>query len=297
MNEIMEESNYTKLLTPKKQKIVTAVFILGIVLAGGIMFAITSIMNNDYNKAKSYYLKNNTSSMKQLYTNMNDVDSDKMFDYLEDNAQSVSGDYIAEKIPYEDASSDMNKIKSFYKVNGVSENFKKLNSNIIELYQSRKSYELAVNAEQNDLYEVAYENYKKVIKTDSNYTAATDKMIILCPVIANQLYILAKEEYELANYPKAFDDICRALGFEQHNEDMIKFKDECVAKKVTQTAEVMIAQVTAQMTAQLTAQMTAEEAAQRIAEITAQITAQIKEGNTRITVSVSPTVWLTIQVQ
>jgi len=293
----MEESNYTKLLTPKKQKIVTAVFIVGIVLAGCIMFTITSIMNNDYNKAKSYYLKNDTSSMTQLYKTMNDVDSNKIFDYLENNAQSVSGDYIAEKIPYEDASSDMNKIKSFYKVNGVSENFKKLNSNIIELYQSRKSYELAVNAEQNDLYEVAYENYKKVIKTDSNYTAATDKMIILCPVIANQLYILAKEEYELANYPKAFDDICRALGFEQHNEDMIKFKDECVAKKVTQTAEVMIAQVTAQMTAQLTAQMTAEEAAQRIAEITAQITAQIKEGNTRITVSVSPTVWLTIQVQ
>jgi len=289
----VEESNYTKLLTPKKQKIVTAVFIVGIVLAGCIMFTITSIMNNDYNRAKSYYSKNDTSSMTQLYTNMNDVDSNKLFDYLEDNAQSVSGDYIAEKISYEDASSEMNKIKSFYKVNGVSENYKKLNSNIIELYQSRKSYELAVNAEQNKLYEVAYQNYKKVIKTDSNYTAANDKMITLCPVIANQLYVLAKEEYELPNYPKALDDICRALGFEQHNEDMIKFKDECVAKKATQIAEVMIAQ----WSAQVAAKMTAEEAAQRIAEITAQITAQIKEGNTQITVSVSPTVWLTIQEQ
>ena len=293
MHGIVKETDYTKLLTPKKQKIVIAVSIVGIILAGCIMFVITSIMNNDYNKAKSYYSKNDTSRMTQLYTTMKDVDSNKMFDYLENNAQSVSGDYIAEKISYEDASSEMNKIKSFYKVNGVSENFKKSNSNIIELYQSRKSYELAVNAEQNDLYEVAYENYKKVIKTDYNYTAATDKMIILCPVIANQLYVLAKEEYELANYPKALDDICRALGFEQQNEDMIKFKDECVAKKAVQIAEVMIAQ----WSAQVAAKMTAEEAAQRIAEITAQITAQIKEGNTRITVSVSPTVWLTIQVQ
>ena len=114
MNNIVEESNYTKLLTPKKQKIVTAVFIVGIVLAGCIMFTITSIMNNDYNKAKSYYLKNDTSSMTQLYTNMNDVDSNKMFDYLENNVQSVSGEYIAEKISYEDASFEMNKIKSFY---------------------------------------------------------------------------------------------------------------------------------------------------------------------------------------
>jgi len=239
LHGIVKETDYTKLLTPKKQKIVIAVSIVGIILAGCIMFVITSIMNNDYNKAKSYYLKNDTSSMTQLYKTMNDVDSNKIFDYLENNAQSVSNDYITEKISYEDTSSKMNKIKSFYKINEVSKKFKDLNANIIALYQSRKSYELAVNAEQKDLYEVAYENYKKVIKTDSNYTVATDKMITLCPLITNQFYVLAKGEYELANYSKAFDYIGRALCYEQNNQDMLKFINECVAKYTAQKDQIV----------------------------------------------------------
>ena len=131
------------------------------------------------------------------------------------------------------------KLPSFYKIKEVSKKFKDLNANIIALYQSRKSYELAVNAEQKDLYEVAYENYKKVIKTDSNYTVANDKMITLCPLIANQFYVLAKGEYELANYSKAFDYIGRALGYEQNNQDMLKFINECVAKYTAQKDQIV----------------------------------------------------------
>ena len=242
---VVEETNYTKLSTPKKQKLAISISIIGLIMAGCIMFVITIIMNNDYNRAKSYYSRNDTSRMTQLYTTMSDVDSNKVFDYLEMNAQIVGDDYIAEKISYGDARSNMSKIKSFYKENAGSAYIISTN-NIIRLFQSRKSYEIADDAEENNLFEVAYKNYKKVIEIDLNYNIANDKMNSLCPVIASQFYVLAKGDYELVNYSNALQNIYLALSYEPYNQDMLQFKDECEAKRKAQNeqqAEEMINQM------------------------------------------------------
>jgi len=279
---LVNKINHKKIFTPKKQKIVMSISIIGLILAGCIMFIVSTIMNDDYNKAKSYYLKNETSNMVVLYTTMSDVDSNKIFDYLEKNAQRVSDDYIADKISYENAISNMNKIKLFYKENTSSANFAGLKSNIKKLYQSRKSYEAAENDEKNNELEVAYENYKNVIQTDLNYNNANDKMNTLRPIIASQLYASAKQAYEASNYSDAVDYMKRALSYDKYNQDMLKFIAECSAQNA------------AQRSAQIKALDTAEN--------TAKVKESYQENTTTITTyqtlpTVSPTVSPTKEVQ
>ena len=228
--ELAKKPNNKKLLTPEKQKLVVLASIIGVVLVAFIIFAITNIINNDYNKAKSYYSKNDTVRIAQLYTTMSDINADKFFDYLEKESQKVNADYFAGSTSYDDTLLKMDKIRSFYKKNARTTNFYSLRSNIANSYLSKKSYEDAELAEQENNHVEAYLDYKKVIKTDPNYSIANEKINILSPVIASQLYEAAKKEYEATNYTNAIDYINRALSYEQYNQDMLKFKDECVSK-------------------------------------------------------------------
>lgn len=192
-----------------------------------IIIAIVLIVNNKYNTFIRNYKKGNTDAIQSNYDDFDDKDIDKVYGYLSQQAMKIKDAYVNEKISYEDAKDQLNKIGKSCKTGKALADYMNCTNEVEKLHNSKASFKMAEDFYAKKNYEKAIDNYKKVIEGDSNYSESQSKIEVLIPTIAQEYYDKAKDEYDKEDYSSALSDINSAIKYVDNSEyqDM---KQKCV---------------------------------------------------------------------
>lgn len=217
-----------------KNKKVIGIF-AGFVAVVVLLFIIVGISSgNKFGKAKKLYKGNDLESYTEMKSEMKADDVAKFSDMLISDINDIKSDYILEKITYEDAISSLENILSYSDTTHLT-NYVDTKSFIDKLYKSRNAYESAVSAEKESNYQVAYDNYSKVIEDDSNYGTAQSKIREMQTSLCKECIDSAKNYALKDDYSNAISALNKAKKYDESNTEI----DDLLAqyKKIQEDAK------------------------------------------------------------
>ena len=208
-----------KLLIKDKKKLVVSVTIIVVAIIVGC--AIYSQYNDDLNKAKRYFGENNSTGLISLKESMSREDINEFENFLSEEGEKVLSEFNNGKINSSDARDQIKKVEEFsskntYK-NAFSEKFE-------ELKTSKDSFNAGLEYQKENDALQAYEKFKLVISTDTNYEKAQANINNLKPQIVDALIKRADEEYENTNYSECLSLIKEAINLDGENDNLKQLK-------------------------------------------------------------------------
>ncbi len=206
----------------KKLYIIIAVIVITIIIS------VIAIFNNSYNIFIRNFKKDNIDAIQSNYENYSDKDIEKVYSYLSEQVIKIKDDYINDKMSYEDAKEQLDKIGKSCKKGNTLTDYVNCSSDVEKLHNSRDSFKKADDYYSKNNYEKAIENYQKVIESDSNYSEAQEKIQALKQNVAQDYYDKAKNSYDNEDYSAAVNYINNAIKY-ANNSDYQDMKQKCIA--------------------------------------------------------------------
>lgn len=208
-----------KLLIKDKKKLVVSSTIMVVAIIVGCV--IYSQYNDDLNKAKRYFEENNSTGLVSLKKSMSREDINAFEDFLTGEGERVLNEFNKGNINSSDARNQIKKVEEFsskntYK-NAFSEKFE-------ELKTSKDSFNTGLEYQEKKNALQAYESFKLVISTDTNYEKAQANINNLRPQIVDALIKTADEEYENTNYSECLSLIKEAINLDGENDNLKQLK-------------------------------------------------------------------------
>ncbi len=208
-----------KQLIEVKKKLVVSVTI--IVVAISIGCVIYSQYNDDLNKAKRYFEEDNTTGFITLKESMSREDINEFENFLSEEGEKVLNEFNNGKINPNDAREKIKKIEDFSSRNTYKNEFLK---KFEELSTSKDSFNFGLEYQKEKDVLQAYEMFRLVISTDTNYEKAQANINKLRPQIVDALIKRADEEYENTNYSECLSLIKEAINLDGENDDLKQLK-------------------------------------------------------------------------
>ncbi len=184
------------------------VVMVSCIVIGTIVIIISSVLliNKLFGGSKiiKYYKANNIEAYNSLRSEISSDQYTTLRDTIKNDINTVNDKYVREEITYDEAVSEMERIKTFLDANLQTEtDYAQVKRYLYDLKVSREAFAAAKEKEANGEYESAYENYEKVIKTDANYTIAQTKMAELIDTVVDEYLkdatnLAAKNQYSQA---------------------------------------------------------------------------------------------------
>lgn len=208
-----------KLLIEDKKKLVVSVTIIVVaVLVGCVIY---SQYNDDLNKAKRYFEENNSTDLISLKESMSREDINEFENFLSEEGERVLSEFNNGKINSNDTREKIKKIEDFSSRNTYKNEFLK---KFEELNTSKDSFNAGLEYQKENDALQAYEKFKLVISTDTNYEKAQANINNLKPQIVDALIKRADEEYENTNYSECLSLIKEAINLDGENDNLKQLK-------------------------------------------------------------------------
>lgn len=179
-----------KLNIGKKPIILCSIFVLVLLISVVSIMLLTS----NVTKAKKFYNQDSYKKFSTLEKKMTKKEKERFGNYLEKEVLDIVKDFEDEKISGKEAVELMEYLLQYSDKTFV-DNYSDSLSYIESLDESREVFQIATEAEKNNEYIVAYNNYKKVIEKDAQYKKALEK--------AEKLKSKALKEYKKQAETKA----------------------------------------------------------------------------------------------
>ena len=184
-----------KSLTESKKKfLIPAIASVTIVVIGSTLYL---NYNNDLNKAKHYFEENDKTSLLSLKQTISREDLELFETFLSEEGERILSAFNNNEIQSDEARTQIKKIGEFSTKNAsknvLLEKFEELNDSK-EAFNSGLEYKKAEDALQ------AYESFKSVISTDTDYEQAQAHIKELKPKIVEAFIEKANKEHESEKY-------------------------------------------------------------------------------------------------
>lgn len=181
-------------------------------------------------KAKKYYNNNSYDSFVLLEKKIQNKEKEKFGNYLEKKVSEIISDFENGRITGEDAINKMENLIKYSNESMVS-NYSDGLSSIKSLKTSRESYEKAKEAENEQDYIAAYNNYAKVIKRDERYSVAQEKLKTLEKQVIESYKSDAEAKASAGDYEGAISCMNSAIKVDGENTELKTLLGQYETKK------------------------------------------------------------------
>ncbi len=232
VDEINKEKGFYRLkhyMVLKKKIIYFAIFIILVLFLGVLLSKMNAVdrylylvNEENYNEALSLYnekIKDNDDLKNKLIEKQNN--------YMD----TIYKDFFNEHTDYEESKNEIDKFTKYE----ISKDYANdIENKIYSLNRSRTAFENAVDAEKSNDIAKAIENYKAVIKDDSNYKTAQSKIDSLSENWKKSLLDEAKKysnDKDYQNAIKNIDTLIRVLGASDELNELKKLYENLDSEK------------------------------------------------------------------
>lgn len=241
-NELVSNSPISKmnileriksLAESKKKFLIPVIASVTIVIIGSTLYL---NYNNDLNKAKRYFEENDKTSLLSLKETISREDLELFETFLSEEGERILSAFNNNEIKSDEARTQIEKIGEFSTKNAsksvLLEKFEELNASK-EAFNSGLEYQKSENAFQ------AYESFKSVISTDTDYEQAQAHIKELKPKIVDALIEKANEEHEAEKHLESLKTIKTAIELDSENAvlEELKIKYEEAKAEADKRAE------------------------------------------------------------
>ncbi len=231
-DEIKKEKGFYRLkqYIVLKKKIVYFVIFIILVLILGILL---SKMNTVDRYLHLVNEENNNEALSLYNEKIKDNDDlkNELIEKQNDYMDSIYDSFLNEQTDYDESKNEINKFTEYEISKAYADSIEdKINS----LNRSRTAFENAVNAEKSNDIGKAIENYKAVIKDDSNYKTAQSKIDSLSESWKKSLLDEAKDYSNNKDYQNAIkniDTLIRVLGASDELNELKKTYENLDSEK------------------------------------------------------------------
>lgn len=208
-----------KSLTESKKKfLIPAIASVTIVVIGSTLYL---NYNNDLNKAKHYFEENDKTSLLSLKQTISREDLELFETFLSEEGERILSAFNNNEIQSDEARTQIKKIGEFSTKNAsknvLLEKFEELNDSK-EAFNSGLEYKKAEDALQ------AYDSFKSVISTDTDYEQAQAHIKELKPKIVEAFIEKANKEHESEKYSESLKTINTAIKLDSENAELQELK-------------------------------------------------------------------------
>ena len=208
-----------KSLTESKKKfLIPAIASVTIVVIGSTLYL---NYNNDLNKAKHYFEENDKTSLLSLKQTISREDLELFETFLSEEGDRILSAFNNNEIQSDEARTQIKKIGEFSTKNAsknvLLEKFEELNDSK-EAFNSGLEYKKAEDALQ------AYDSFKSVISTDTDYEQAQAHIKELKPKIVEAFIEKANKEHESEKYSESLKTINTAIKLDSENAELQELK-------------------------------------------------------------------------
>lgn len=184
-----------------------------------IVILVLTVGNRDINKAIKSYKKDDVTAFNIAKTRLDDSEINEINGDLMQDIESVKANYISEKISYDEALTELDKIIKYSDPKHLT-NYNETKTFVNNLEASRNAFKDAQDNEAAGQYTLAYDNYKRVIEEDSNYKEAQNKIDELKDTVC-QDYVSKAEEYaQNGDYSDAISMLNKAHKYDETNDEI-----------------------------------------------------------------------------
>ena len=208
-----------RLLVGSKRKLLMFTLIPIIIVIIGSSFYL--IYNDDFNKLKRYFEENDTVSLSSLKETISPEDWEQFEVFLSEEAERVLDSFNNNTIESDEAKAQIEKIEEFSSKNNskrmLSKEFENLNN-------SKKAFSSGLEYREANEPLKAYENFKSVISTDTDYEQAQTYIKELKPKVVEALIEKAMEEHEAGKHSQSLKTINTAIEIDSENTELKTLK-------------------------------------------------------------------------
>ena len=202
----------------KKKFLIPAIASVTIVVIGSTLYL---NYNNDLNKAKHYFEENDKTSLLSLKQTISREDLELFETFLSEEGERILSAFNNNEIQSDEARTQIKKIGEFSTKNAsknvLLEKFEELNDSK-EAFNSGLEYKKAEDALQ------AYDSFKSVISTDTDYEQAQAHIKELKPKIVEAFIEKANKEHESEKYSESLKTINTAIKLDSENAELQELK-------------------------------------------------------------------------
>lgn len=215
-NSVLER--ITMLISDRKKLIISVASIIVVTVIGSFTY---SYYNDNLNRAKRYFSENDNAGLISLKESMSREDINEFENFLSEEGEKVLSEFNNGKINSNDTREKIKKIEDFSSRNTYKNEFLK---KFEELNTSKDSFNAGLEYQKENDALQAYEKFKLVISTDTNYEKAQANINNLKPQIVDALIKRADEEYENTNYSECLSLIKEAINLDGENDNLKQLK-------------------------------------------------------------------------
>lgn len=215
-NSVLER--ITMLISDRKKLIISVASIIVVTVIGSFTY---SYYNDNLNRAKRYFSENDNAGLISLKESMSREDINEFENFLSEEGEKVLSEFNNGKINSNDTREKIKKIEDFSSRNTYKNEFLK---KFEELNTSKDSFNAGLEYQKENDALQAYEKFKLVISTDTNYEKAQANINTLKPQIVDALIKRADEEYENTNYSECLSLIKEAINLDGENDNLKQLK-------------------------------------------------------------------------
>ena len=202
----------------KKKFLIPAIASVTIVVIGSTLYL---NYNNDLNKAKHYFEENDKTSLLSLKQTISREDLELFETFLSEEGERILSAFNNNEMKSDEARNQIKKIGEFSTKNAsknvLLEKFEELNDSK-EAFNSGLEYKKAEDALQ------AYDSFKSVISTDTDYEQAQAHIKELKPKIVEAFIEKANKEHESEKYSESLKTINTAIKLDSENAELQELK-------------------------------------------------------------------------
>lgn len=201
----------------KIRYIVIPIILIIAVVIGIIIWK--NVFNTPLNRAISAYKNDRYENYKEVKSDMNENDRLEFGKYLGQQLDEILNDYLNGKIDYDSANKIIIKVKKYGDTIAI-DNYNDVVNKIKNLNTSQQAYKAAQEFESSGDSLKAYENYSKVISSDTNYDDAQKKMASLLKDVVDLLKSSASSAASHEAYEQAIEDIKEAQEYSPNDSEL-----------------------------------------------------------------------------
>lgn len=201
----------------KIRYIVIPIILIIAVVIGNIIWK--NVFNTPLNRAISAYKNDRYENYKEVKSDMNENDRLEFGKYLGQQLDEILNDYLNGKIDYDSANKIIIKVKKYGDTIAI-DNYNDVVNKIKNLNTSQQAYKAAQEFESSGDSLKAYENYSKVISSDTNYDDAQKKMASLLKDVVDLLKSSASSAASHEAYEQAIEDIKEAQEYSPNDSEL-----------------------------------------------------------------------------
>lgn len=201
----------------KIRYIVIPIILIIAVVIGIIIWK--NVFNTPLNRAISAYKNDRYENYKKVKSDMNENDRLEFGKYLGQQLDEILNDYLNGKIDYDSANKIIIKVKKYGDTIAI-DNYNEVVNKIKNLNTSQQAYKAAQEFERSGDSLKAYENYSKVISSDTNYDDAQKKMASLLKDVVELLKSSASSAASHEAYEQAIEDIKEAQEYSPNDSEL-----------------------------------------------------------------------------